>query len=556
MIKKEELLEVIYKIFPVLNSPDEGALFIMPDGKFIKVNFHGELAEWIITYLNLDLDKDDPIEPVEYFNAVRVNDGKTFFIGDYYVELPPKKLTAYQFDSLENWLEYVSLQGYSNVDISVFRKREYKSYDLDDINYIINRIKRYYNTGELKENMNTAKRKFNEEIGKGWSYDDLKAEIKRRRPGYTLDRLEKSRNKEQVAFRELNRIYNQDLERRARKEKQKEDNLSITKANQEIRTNTPYFDYDSGYWKIGDMEFISDTDAYEYLDSLNEALYEIPNINYFHGDEYIEQIFNGFDDNDITFDLTLDLLAKVEKALQVTEQELVIVITDEYVDTEGTEILDSVSAYYHQGRLDEFSYQVNILQKGNIVFGYEVYNGLTQLYFRNEEEAEAFLEPTDENEILTENNLKKKNKKLKTPFINYNAGDPQKGVAIFNSMNNVGGLCEDLHPVPEDYEVLEIPDFNKQVKDLKLTDEDIDELKVELKKRSPKASLGNCVYKFEWWPKRFNLGKKEGRVIYIEYIKGNKVWLVSIYQKNRKKDLTDQEEKDIIKMSRDLKKEN
>lgn len=109
-----------------------------------------------------------------------------------------------------------------------------------------------------------------------------------------------------------------------------------------------------------------------------------------------------------------------------------------------------------------------------------------------------------------------------------------------------------LHPVPENFDIVTLTQFLKAAKKLKLTDADIEELKQELKTRKPKASIGGGVYKFEWWPKRFNLGKKEGRVIYIEYIAGKKVWLVTVYPKNEKEDLTKQEQKAVLKLAKIL----
>ena len=107
---------------------------------------------------------------------------------------------------------------------------------------------------------------------------------------------------------------------------------------------------------------------------------------------------------------------------------------------------------------------------------------------------------------------------------------------------------ENLHPVPQNYQINSLRPFDNDKKRLKLMDKDIEELKQELKKRPPKASIGNGVYKFEWWPKRFNLGKGEGRVIYIEYVEDSSVWLATMYQKNEKEDLTPNEQKVIIKV--------
>lgn len=115
-------------------------------------------------------------------------------------------------------------------------------------------------------------------------------------------------------------------------------------------------------------------------------------------------------------------------------------------------------------------------------------------------------------------------------------------------------LNEDLRPIPQEFDIIETSVFKKQLKRLGFTEEDVEELKIELKKRPPKASLGNGAYKFEWHPSRFNLGKKESRVCYIEVIRDSKAWLVYIYSKNDKKDLTNSEKKDIKELSKQLNK--
>lgn len=122
-------------------------------------------------------------------------------------------------------------------------------------------------------------------------------------------------------------------------------------------------------------------------------------------------------------------------------------------------------------------------------------------------------------------------------------------VDVENELDKNESLTENLTPVPENYSINSLSPFDKAVKNLKLNEKDIDELKQELKKRPPKANIGNGVYKFEWWPKRFNLGKKEGRVIYIEYVQDSSVWLATMYQKNEKEDLTPQEKNDIINVA-------
>lgn len=109
-----------------------------------------------------------------------------------------------------------------------------------------------------------------------------------------------------------------------------------------------------------------------------------------------------------------------------------------------------------------------------------------------------------------------------------------------------------LHPVQNNFQFEILNSFRKDMKRLNLTDSDIEELKNEMQKRLPKAEIYNSVFKFEWWPKRFNQGKKEGRVIYIELIKLEKVYLATMYKKNEQKDLTKDQKKIILNLRNSL----
>lgn len=120
-------------------------------------------------------------------------------------------------------------------------------------------------------------------------------------------------------------------------------------------------------------------------------------------------------------------------------------------------------------------------------------------------------------------------------------------INFFNDLKE----SQNLEPIPENYEIKELSSFLRDVKKYHLTQVDVEELKSELKKRPPKACIGRSVYKFEWWPKRFNLGKKQGRVIYIDIIQGENAYLTALYQKNDKKDLTFSEKECILQLSRE-----
>ena len=95
----------------------------------------------------------------------------------------------------------------------------------------------------------------------------------------------------------------------------------------------------------------------------------------------------------------------------------------------------------------------------------------------------------------------------------------------------------ELHPIPQTYEIEELDSFKKAKKRHGLTEEDLLELKVELKRRKPEGSYGASLYKFRWCPKRFNLGAGEARVLYTEVLVADKAYLLTLYFKKDIKEL-------------------
>ena len=120
-------------------------------------------------------------------------------------------------------------------------------------------------------------------------------------------------------------------------------------------------------------------------------------------------------------------------------------------------------------------------------------------------------------------------------------------------------LTEDSHlqPIPPGTTIVLLATFKRQSKDLKITDDDIEDLKKQLTQKAPEAALGNHIYKFRFAPPSWNTGKRGAtRVIYIEFIKDSCAYLVSIYAKNQKEDLNDAEVKTLKKLSKALENAN
>ena len=92
------------------------------------------------------------------YNCIRVN-------GDIerYIVLPPMTVTTSQLLSLEEWInKYSFYQNKYTFEISNHNENQRVSYDLSQINasYITNRIKRFYNSGNLLESQLNKKLRF------------------------------------------------------------------------------------------------------------------------------------------------------------------------------------------------------------------------------------------------------------------------------------------------------------------------------------------------------------------------------------------------------------
>lgn len=115
--------------------------FITPSGKFFKIVEHYEIYKFLVIE-GLVPCIPDAEELLDSFGYIRYS-----WIG--YMTLSTKTPTAAQYDAIE----------YALVEISKYRDsiciqlqaspRDFVNYDLDDIPYIIDRIKKYYELGRL-----------------------------------------------------------------------------------------------------------------------------------------------------------------------------------------------------------------------------------------------------------------------------------------------------------------------------------------------------------------------------------------------------------------------
>lgn len=106
-------------------------------------------------------------------------------------------------------------------------------------------------------------------------------------------------------------------------------------------------------------------------------------------------------------------------------------------------------------------------------------------------------------------------------------------------------------------EFIELPEFLKKWRELELTEEDLYELEVFLCKYPDKGDLiqgTGGLRKLRWNLK--NRGKRVGiRTLYIDFTIYEKIYLITVYAKSEKVDLSKDEKKAVRKMIETLEQE-
>lgn len=113
--------------------------FIMPDGKFLKIFEHYEVYKFLVVEQLVQCipDAEQLLNDLGYI--------RYSWIG--YLTLPTEKPTDEQFKSLE--LVLINISKYRDkISLQLHNQPKfYSDYDLDDIPYILKKIKMYYDKG-------------------------------------------------------------------------------------------------------------------------------------------------------------------------------------------------------------------------------------------------------------------------------------------------------------------------------------------------------------------------------------------------------------------------
>lgn len=161
-INKQEIIKAVKEKFDAQNYPVEGPTYILPDGSFLDIagtfdpknSFEDFPCHAEVEGFLLDIGLSNQVVDVsgsptlESLGAIRCND----LADNNFIQLSNIRPTSDQYESLENWI-YENATHRSELIVATPEFIQYKKYDPEDVEYIIKRIKRYYTSGNLYENM-------------------------------------------------------------------------------------------------------------------------------------------------------------------------------------------------------------------------------------------------------------------------------------------------------------------------------------------------------------------------------------------------------------------
>ena len=159
---ESDLEKIVKDHFVISRYPVHGASFILSDGSFVDLfnsfndnsfeDFpcHAEVDDYLFSLGVIEKpgDYSDGSPAIQNVGAIRVNNIES---ENNYIELSPIRPTHSQYDALEAWLD---MNRYRQIALCTPGMKQYVIYNLDDVDYIIKRIKRYYTSSQLYEGIN------------------------------------------------------------------------------------------------------------------------------------------------------------------------------------------------------------------------------------------------------------------------------------------------------------------------------------------------------------------------------------------------------------------
>lgn len=158
MVLKENysnsVLDCVSSYYGTTDKPYAGPSFILPNGEFLNISKcknHSDV-EYYLASQNLsiyqDFNRRTGSPTLKSIGCIRVDTPK------YYIQLPDDNLTAMQYYSLKDWIDYLMTCNVPFVEVIApsVRPVRYMFDDPDiDAEYVKDRIRRFYITGNLYE---------------------------------------------------------------------------------------------------------------------------------------------------------------------------------------------------------------------------------------------------------------------------------------------------------------------------------------------------------------------------------------------------------------------
>ena len=177
---KDEVLKQIVDRFGISGKPGTGGYYILPDGSCVQAKDHLDIDKFLISngYIKKNSKYLDYHDGSQFLNAIgsiriRRRGGSDSWLLPYLV-LPKTRPTEAQYQTLLEWLDFVlAKSGIIMVELDDMTFNNSQRYTNITADEVIKKIKRYYTTGVLVEDLNNPDIGYHAgDLGKSEYYSD------------------------------------------------------------------------------------------------------------------------------------------------------------------------------------------------------------------------------------------------------------------------------------------------------------------------------------------------------------------------------------------------
>lgn len=198
---KESLEDTVLRVFGE-GQLEKGPMYLLPNGKLLRIpepqqlglgaliqyKCHACINAWLL-YKKLipgtlwDMNDETPLLERGWVrgNLGQLLDSQAIM---NYIEIPKKKITDSQYETILRWLDYAQTIGVNSIEVDTQGMNKYKSYSFSDYtsDEIVDKIKKYYGTGRLEEKIVKKGNKWQvqSEKGRNMGTYDTKEEAEKR----------------------------------------------------------------------------------------------------------------------------------------------------------------------------------------------------------------------------------------------------------------------------------------------------------------------------------------------------------------------------------------